>query len=244
MRTLRSAGYTVKQIAVLCRCKSRCVVYKALANDVPPSQRTRASRAKRARSAKKIAARRTRTKTLIKKTKVITASRILKCPGRPRKDGTPRGTYVVKKKMRKLVYPSPQAVSRQLNVEGIVSTRSTVRRDLKISGLKAYKRPKVPPITDEGAAARVRLCKRLLRNNKAFFDGLIFSDEKWFDCNDQGVLWQYCSRGHQRNELIGRCQYQSGPKVFVWGAISIHWRVLVIVRLPEGGGGMNSHPPL
>lgn len=170
---------------------------------------------------------------------MITASKIMKCRGRPRKDGTPRPTYAVKRKVKKLVFPSPAAVARQLRLEGVASSRSTVRRDLQRLGLRAYARPKVPPLTEEKMKARVTLCRRLLRNGSHWLRGLVFSDEKWFDTCDAGVRWQYCERGQQRNQLIGRQQMQAGPKVFVWGAISVSFKVLVIVKLPEEGGGMN-----
>ena len=140
------------------------------------------------------------------------------------------------KKIVKLLFPSPQAVSRQSTKEGHVTSRTTVQRDIAALGLKAYKRPKVPGLSETAVAARVKLAKRLLRCPSAFFDNLIFSDEKWFDTNDAGVQWQYCEKGNQRSELLGRCQYQGGPKVFVWGAISVKWRILVVVKLPETGG--------
>lgn len=235
LRALKVAGMTVVEIARVCKCRSRCVVYKALANDVPPSQRRRSATARKSR--KKITTRQSRVKSLIQRTRVVTATKIKKARGRPRKDGTPRSTYKETKQIRKLVYPSPAAVARCLTNQGFPVSRTTVRRDLAAVGMKAYSRPKVPALTKGQMTARVKLCKRLLRNPSKFWPRLVFSDEKWFDCNDAGVRYQYCEVGKQKEQILGREQSQSGPKVFVWGAISMTWRILVFVEY--AGKGMN-----
>jgi hypothetical protein len=237
IRTLLAVGLPVKEVAELCNLKSRWSVYQAKANDVPPSQRQQQGAKKSLVTS--IKSRRASVKRLIKKTRVFTAKRIMFKPGRPRKDGTPRGSYTVTKKVSKLMYPSPAAVARALTVSDPAKrvSASTVRRDLEKMNMKAYCRPNVPALTPSDVTARLRFARRMLRNPKRWFEKLIFTDEKWFDCNDSGHRFQWCERGRHKQEIAGKSMTQGGPAVFVWGAIAFSWRVLVFVEYD--GKGMN-----
>jgi transposase len=235
MRTLRALGMSVTEIAHACQCKSRCVVYQALANDTPPSQRLRYNVPKRKRQPR-IKTRRAEVKRLIKKTVTVHAKKILKVRGRPRKDGAPRGTYTVTKEFKKLVYPSPAAVARQLTRQGTPVSRATVARDLKAVNFKCYSRPVCPFLTPAQKTARLAFCRETLKRDADFWSSIIFTDEKWFDANDNGAHFQYWERGKQMSHLVPREFTQSAAKCFVWGAISLKWRIIVVVKLPETGG--------
>ena len=235
MRALLLQGKSVAEVAELCDCRSRWPVYQARDNDVPPSQRRRAPN--KPSLAKAIKARRTQVKQLIKKTAVIKGTKVLKKPGRPRKDGTPRGTYVVTKSVRKLLYPSPAAVARFISQNGTQVSEATVRRDLLVMDMKAYCRPNVPALSASEILTRLRFARWVLRQPVSFCDSLIFTDETWFDCNDCGHRFQWCERAGWKSAIAGREHTQSGPAVFAWGAISARWRLLVFVEYD--GKGMN-----
>lgn len=174
-------------------------------------------------------------KQLVKKTQTIVAKKILKVRGRPRKDGRARGTYVVTRKLKKLMYPSPAAVARALKCEGTASvSRATVERDLKALNLKCYCRPVCPFLTDAQTEARLKFARALLRSKADFWEKLIFTDEKWFDSNDSGQRFQYHERRKQKGSLIPREYTQAAAKCFVWGAISFKWRILVFVQFEDG----------
>ena len=87
--------------------------------------------------------------------------------------------------------------------------------------------------------ARLIFARRCLRQKLSWFDKLIFTDEKWFDCNDSGHRHQWCEREKWKSTLAGRQHTQSGPSVFVWGAISLYFRIIVFVEYE--GKGMNQH---
>lgn len=241
IRAMRVLGRTVSQIVKLCRCRSRCVVYDALSNHVRPSMRLRNCSPKKSLQ-QGIKKRRTKVKRMIAQTISITGTKILKLPGRPRKDGTPRGTYTKTQKMKKLKFPSPASVARELSAcEGIEVSRQTVARDLAAVGMKCYSRQKSPQLSEQQCTTRVKFCRKQLRRPATFWDSLVFTDETWLDANDAGQRHQYCMKGKQRGALIPREYSQAAAKAFLWGAISTHFRLLVIVDLSESaGGGMTS----
>jgi transposase len=144
---------------------------------------------------------------------------------------------VVKRRIKKLVFPSPAAVARELNQNGFDVSRSTVYRDACEMNLCAYVRPRRPKLSDLDCEKRLRFSRALLRS-KMDLGSILFSDEKWFDANDHGVRFQYLRRGDQ-SMAIPREQSQAPAKVLVWGAIGRGLRLLVVVRC-EQGKGMNS----
>jgi hypothetical protein len=178
VRTRRNLGQTVGEIARAMK-RSRCLVYNALKNDTPPSQRRRKVTAVRPQNSTVL--RRRRVCALAKKTKIITAKRKVMQRGRPKKNGTPRPFVYVSKQFVKVVYGSPAKISRALHAYGITASRSTVRRDLVELGFKALRRRSVCALTEGDKQRRLAFCKRVATSNNAFFESLVFSDEKWFD---------------------------------------------------------------
>ena len=225
IRTLLATGHSVSDVARLCKC-SRCAVYKARDNDVQPSRRVRAQSKSKAR--KKIAKRQTKVRALIKKVVSIRAVKVLHARGRPRNDGRARATYEVVKRMKKLKFPSPRAVARELGAQGMVVSQSTVRRDLIAMDMKAYKRPRQCALTAEQMTRRLKFCREILTKDIDFLLRILFTDEKWFDSNDNGVQVQWVPRG-KRNELISRDHVQAPPKVLVWGCIGVNFRMIKVV---------------
>lgn len=102
---------------------------------------------------------------------------------------------------------------------------STVRRDLNEIGLHAYKRPLGPKRHEGDAQRRLTFaCSRM-----APASSIWFSDEKIFDCNDHGQVFQWAP---DRKSVKSRGRAKFSPRVHVWGMIGVGIRELVF--LPEG----------
>lgn len=222
------------QIARELRLRSTAAVYNAKHNNLPPSKRGRVRRS--TVLSKNVRARRSRAACLIKKTVTVVGERKVFAGGRPRKDGRARPYVVQKRKGKKLVFPSPAAVSRQMANEGFTDcSLSTIRRDLLSLGMRCFKRPRKPSLTEDQKVTRVKFAKALLRKPLKWFPTLLFTDEKWCDSNDNGGLHQWALTSSAKHVLIPRQQSQAAPKVFVWGCIGVGVKKLVFVEFAQGG---------
>lgn len=125
----------------------------------------------------------------------------------------------------KKLFPSCADISRQCKVSGEMhASPSTVRRDLKNMGFAARRRPKGPANHAGDDHKRLLFCRKHCSESRC-----LFSDEKMFDINDHGCLWDWCRHGvpAQRRETA-----RFVPKVHVWGLIGVGIKKLVI--LPAG----------
>lgn len=229
-----------QSISLIARCLncSRWAVYSAIRCDVPPSQRARLIR--RTRKSASIQERRRTVRRLAKQTCRVVGSRTVKQRGRPRNDGRARPTHVVTRTLTKLRFPSPASIARQLQLgHNIKASPTTVRRDLLAMGFKAVVRPYACALSPVEVAVRLAFCKRMLRGRVAQWDKFIFSDEKWFDANDSGVIHQWVQGRDARRQVIMRERVQAPAKVLVWGAITVGWRCLVVVVVDPQTGGLN-----
>jgi hypothetical protein len=230
VHSLRACGVPVKEIAETMDC-GRNVIYYCLSHRTPPSLRRRSSSATPA--ARGIAARRRLVRKLATQSDKIHAKKTVQVRGRPRKDGTPRASFVVEKVLVKAKYPSPAAVSRELaQSHGIKVGRSTVRRDMESMGFRAYRRPAVCALTIDDQKRRRSFVSKVLRFPQKVFNDIVFTDEKWFDSNDRGDLYQWSCK---RSAVIPRERIQAPAKVFVWGAIGVGWRYLKVVDVQDEG---------
>lgn len=139
------------------------------------------------------------------------------------------GVYLTpKRRLRRVrqrkvfLYPSPQAVARQLGVIGMPTSASTVRRDLIHLGLVAKTCRRGPILTDRHKSDRVKFCKQMLR------DGLdiIFSDEKQITSNDAAPRFQWCFESDLPEPR--ECE-QGAAALCLWGAIGRDFKVLHIM---------------
>lgn len=119
--------------------------------------------------------------------------------------------------------PSCASIARDLTLLGIASvSASTVRRDLLALGFEARRRPKGPSRAVGDEQRRLDFCL----SPSAPSTDLLFSDEKMFDANDHGSLFQWCRPG----EKLQRRQYSRWcPKVHVWGLIGVGIKKLVVL---------------
>lgn len=79
----------------------------------------------------------------------------------------------------------------------------------------------------------------MLRGPASQWDKFIFSDEKWFDANDCGVVHQWVQGREARRRVILRERIQAPAKVLVWAAITVGWRCFVMVVVDPATGGLN-----
>lgn len=129
-------------------------------------------------------------------------------------------------------FPSCVAICREATRRGLfLASVSTVRRDLRALGFRARKRQRGPKRMAGDAARRVTFCKA-----HCALDGppIWFSDENFFDSNDHGCLWQWCT---PREAPQRKATSRWAPKVHVWGLIGCGVKELVF--LPSGG--VNQH---
>lgn len=135
-------------------------------------------------------------------------------------------------------FPSPASIARHLNSTNSGNqtvSASTVRRDLLASGIKAYRRRKKPWTNPATKTERKAFAGRVLRRGKAECTTILFSDEKWFDCDDHGNIWEW-----RPEDMPPTCRgtSQYPKKIHVWGCIGIGFKMLVFFdrngELPPG----------
>ena len=83
------------------------------------------------------------------------------------------------------------------------------------------RRPKAARLRIDGHEQRLFFCLKTLRGVR--FRDLLFSDEKYFDCNDHECMWEWVLPG-ETVEPLGRDE--CAPNVHVWGLIGIGIKVL------------------
>jgi len=121
-------------------------------------------------------------------------------------------------------YPSCASIARKLALQHKIEiSHMTIRRDLWRLGAKAYRRPKSARLRVGDQKQRVSFCKNAKKSAVA---ELLFTDEKYFDCNDHGCPWQWVMKD-EAVEPLGRDKW--APKVAVWGLIGLGVKRLVIL---------------
>jgi hypothetical protein len=122
-------------------------------------------------------------------------------------------------------FPSCASIARKLAVDhGVKVTSMTVRRDLWALGAKARRRPKAARLRAGDCEERLKFCKRVRRGLNCA--QLLFTDEKYFDCNDHGCAWEWVMKD-EVVEPIGRDRW--APKVQIWGMIGVGVKKLVVL---------------
>ena len=153
-----------------------------------------------------------------------------------------RARSVVKSTLVKFPFGSPRRVARQLTLEGIKVSPTTVRRDAKACGLTAAVRPRRPRQESDDTERRITFAKRLLKLPKSRFEHVYFTDEKWFDSDDHGNRFQYVvARRGQR--VYPRSTSQYPKKCHIWGCIGKGLRLLVVHVAPNEEPGAKLFGP-
>ena len=114
--------------------------------------------------------------------------------------------------------------------KNVTASRSTVRRDLQALNLRAYVRPRAPPLTEENRKRRLAFAKATLQLLKTHT--VYFTDEKWFDCNDNGQRYQYA---RSKSEVLPRPSVRFPPMPHVWGLIGANGAKRLVVFENEKG---------
>ena len=127
--------------------------------------------------------------------------------------------------MTRREFPSCASIARRLVFsDGITASPMTIRRDLWHWGAKAYRRPKGPRIRITDPEQRLHFCRKIQHIIRP--EDLLFSDEKLFDCNDHGCMWEWVMPGEEV-EPLGRDRWT--PKVHVWAVIGVGKKKLVFL---------------
>jgi hypothetical protein len=224
------AGMSNCAIAKELNCHPSTVARALRPNAALPSQRPRKQPSKKNKALR--AKRQQRAKTL-----VLTVKRVKKTVERERS----KLTRVVVT----MPFGSPARVARQMAIEGFANvSRSTIRRDLIGAGVKCYRRGRSPLLSepnreDRLAFANTQLAK--LNRTPRFASTIVFSDEKWFNVNDNGAGYQWVLRG--RHDLVEPRATELHPaKLIMFGAVSVGFKFLVIFKKPEADPN-NPRPP-
>lgn len=137
-----------------------------------------------------------------------------------------RGPKAKSVQLTRREFPSCLSIARKLaESHGITVNTITVRRDLGALGARARRRPKAPRLRVGDNERRLSFC-HTIRQHPVHCSKLLFSDEKFFDCNDHGCVWEWILPG-ESVEPLGRDRW--APKVHVWGLIGIGVKVLVVL---------------
>lgn len=210
MMQLLELGFTIHEVGKQLRLSSRTVAYWK-SSHVAPSQRRQKSRRKSKKCLSTLAKRRRLVKKLISAFEWVEGEYF-----------TPKRRVRKVRRRKVFLYPSPQAVARQLGVLGQPIHASTVRRDLIHMGLLAKACRRGPVLTDRHKTARVAFSKRMLVDNL----DVIFSDEKQISSNDCAPRFQWCSANDVPEPR--ECE-QGAPALCLWGAIGKDFKLLHIM---------------
>ena len=123
-------------------------------------------------------------------------------------------------------FPSSTKIARELAKMGMATSASTVSRDLLAMGFTSRVRSYAPKKKEQDAGLRLQFANDRLTLAP---ERIIFSDEKMFDCNDHSHRHEWCAEGEEPSR---RQRERFSPKVHVWGAIGVNFRLLVII--PQG----------
>ena len=116
---------------------------------------------------------------------------------------------------------SVRKLAKRLTRKGYGVSKSTVHRHMrKFVGVKSYKRPRQPKITEKQRKDRIRYCKMVKNWTVNNFKQVIWSDESPFEIlhtsnpqNDR--VW-----AHNIDDVPPRTTVKNPCKIMVWGAMS------------------------
>lgn len=207
-----ATGATPGRIAELLNV-SRSTVQRTLTHADPPSQREADNPRPEGEQARVVARRRLVRQLASTIERVVSTYRGVRGRSRP---------YCIRRRQ----FSTSTALVRELANRGIAVSGSTVRRDLAALGFHARVKPWGPTRKEGDEARRLAFCRRHARTNP---DALIFSDEKYGNCNEH-----VCRTEWRRDSEppCHRIRDRFTPKIHVWGAIGVG--VKRLVPLPAG----------
>jgi hypothetical protein len=110
------------------------------------------------------------------------------------------------------------------NEHGISVSATTIRRDLLAKGFKAKVRPRGPRRYELDEPERLAFCKSHVGDDR-LIEKIVFSDEKFSDCNDHGSRHQWCGPKEQAMHAEAA---RWAPKIHVWGCIGVGIKRLIV----------------
>jgi len=126
----------------------------------------------------------------------------------------------------RLKYPSSTDIAMALNrLTDFNVTATTVRRDLRASGFRAYKRSAAPRLTAEHKAERLEKCKQFQEDPLVMLQ-TIFCDESNSDTNEKYRCFQWSDDPSTVEPLVID---QAPTKVMVLGFIGVGYKKLLRV---------------
>lgn len=124
------------------------------------------------------------------------------------------------------VYRTARDIHEVLLCDGEISLRS-IQRDCQILGFPYRVRQRTSPLNEDRAQKRVEFAQRILSTfSPEMFRRLCFSDESYIHCED---LQRGMRVGPGEEPEPRRTDGYSKKKVYVWGAIGVDYRQLVIL---------------
>ena len=149
--------------------------------------------------------------------------------GQPLIDRQRSGRPTVQTKISKMVLTksltkkrqSTRKLSERLSRHGHKMSHMTVHNYLsKHLGAKAFKRSKIPKLTDEHIRKRLSFCRERLHWTQEDWKKIVWSDESIFQLYPEGnskndIIW-----AKQRDEVEPVEKMKFPPKVMVWGAMT------------------------
>jgi transposase len=218
---------------------SGSTVARYLRERKPPSELKRKPRAKDAAKAETHAQLSKVLDNLVHRTETFG----LFMPARPRKhrdgsfmiskDGSPSYTKSYEKETIRLRFPSAGSLARALRQcydKKFAASKSSVLRALHGAGFNPRARSKRPMLSQNDKHLRVIYANRMiqlgLQNGAGYFELIVFSDEKTFDCQDNGGRTQWVLRGEP---VLGRDRSMSAPSVQIFGLLSIFGFLVIAI---------------
>jgi len=146
------------------------------------------------------------------------------------KVGPPPNYYVYSKKK----FQSCKQIAKEYKVRhgGDLIPKTTVLRDLNAAGKVAKTRGKGPKQESTDPYDRKMFSKHTLSDSKAGrcdLKKILFSDEKWFNTNDHGMITEFCDVDEYATRRVFD---RYAPSVMVWGVIGLGVKKLIL--LPRG----------
>ena len=140
-------------------------------------------------------------------------------PGRP--SNVSRVAKIVCAKAVNKRGQSVRKLSNKLSRKGYRISKTTVQRYMKQSlGLKAYRRPQQPKISEKQQKKRVEFCKTLENWTVQDFEQVIWSDESMFEIEHTSNPQNDRVWAKEKTSVPPRLVSKHPAKIMVWGAMS------------------------
>jgi transposase len=158
------------------------------------------------------------------------SAEISKGIGRKRKTTKKQDQLLITLSQKNPFFTAPR-LRKELRKKRINLSVTTIKERLREAGLGGYTAKRKPLLTQAHRSARLDFARRWLKKKAAFWETVIFSDEKWSGTNKRGRVWvRRPKEGRFDQRYIINSERQPKGRTYLWGAFSANVKAPLIFR--------------